>query len=100
MKLKTNEGGFTKKLHKAFRRVLLAQCLDAGFDQFIHGTKMSAADFLADQAFGFWGNIDVHGVVLLLSFKGKGYRGVCHEIQGLGWPPGVTQTVKTLFAVR
>jgi hypothetical protein len=78
MKLKTNEGGFTEKLDQAFPRTLFAQRLDARFDQVIYGMKMSAADFLADQAFGFWGNIDLHGVTLLLYFQRKGYRGVCH----------------------
>ena len=36
MKLKTDEGRFPKKLDKTLRRVLLAQGLDAGFNQLIH----------------------------------------------------------------
>lgn len=67
MKLKTNKGRVTEKLNKTFRRALLAQRLDPGFDQFIHRTKFSAADFLADQEFGFRGNVDLHDVILLLS---------------------------------
>lgn len=65
-KFKAYKGGLAEELDKTFRRVLLAQCFNTGFDQLVGGAEMPVANFLTDQAFGFGGDVDVHGVGLLL----------------------------------
>ncbi len=44
----------------------LVEGVHSGPDQFVDGTKVPGAHFLADKELGFGGDVDVHGVTLLL----------------------------------
>ena len=51
---------------RLFVEFFLRNASTPALDQLVGGAKISVADFLADQTFGFWGDVDVHDVFLLL----------------------------------
>jgi hypothetical protein len=59
-KLKTDKRGLAEELHKSLWSIASAQGLNARFDYIIRGTEIAAIDFLADQALGFGGNVNLH----------------------------------------